>query len=373
MSVLEVSPAESSNRAARIQLQTYHHIQLYVGNAYQAMQFFRRFFGFSAVAYAGLETGSRNRVSYALTQGDIRLVLTSPLDPAGPMANEIRMHGDSVKDIAFSVSDVDKVFNSALLRGAVPLAEPFIEEDDRGQIKTAAIRSCGDIIHSFVQRNGYEGAFLPGFQALPGDQPSLSAGLLEIDHVALSLPEGRLDEAAEFYRSVLDLEITHVENIVTEYSAMNSKVVQNKEATVKFPMLEPAASKRASQIQEYLNYNGGPGVQHLACSCKDIIWTVSQLRQAGVEFLKTPNAYYELLAGRVGSISQDAAILRSLNILVDRDEWGYLLQIFSKPITSRPTLFLEVIQREGAHGFGSGNIRALYDAVEREQAKRGNL
>lgn len=372
MSVVNTVLSKAEEKT-QLMLEGYEYIQLYVGNAYLAMQFFRNIYGFTTIGYAGLETGERNHTSYALAQGDIRLVVTSPLDPASPMAHAVRVHGDSIKGIAFRVDNVEEAFHLALKRGALPVTEPVMIEDDYGQVKTSTIRSCAGPVHIFVERNGYTGVFLPGFRAVPAQTSSSIAGLLEVDHTALSLPEGKLDEAVEFYVNVLNLKLTHVENIVTEHSAMNSKVVQNSTGTVRFPMMEPVTSKRTSQIEEYLKYNQGPGVQHLACSCKDIVETVRTLRESGVEFLRTPRAYYDLLAARVGSVSEDVAALRDLSILADRDEWGYLLQIFSKPITSRPTLFLEVIQREGARGFGSGNIRALFDAVEREQAMRGNL
>jgi len=373
MSAAHTVLSKSEEKAQRVALEGYEYIRLYVGNAYQAMQFFRNVHGFTVVGYAGLETGQRANVSYALIQRDIRLVVTSSLDPDSPMADAVRVHGDSIQEIAFRVANVEETFNLALLRGALPVTEPAMIEDSCGQVKTATIRSSAGLGHTFVERGGYTGVFLPGFRAVPAQPPATVAGLTEVDHIALSLPAGRLDEAVEFYVNVLDLELRHVENIVTQHSAMNSKVVQNSSGTVKFPMMEPVTSKRTSQIEEYLKYNHGPGVQHLACSCKDIVQTVRALQESGVEFLQTPGAYYDLMAARVGSISEDVAVLRDLNILVDRDEWGYLLQIFSKPITSRPTLFLETIQREGARGFGSGNIRALFDAVEREQAIRGNL
>jgi 4-hydroxyphenylpyruvate dioxygenase len=356
-----------------MKLERYDYIQLYVGNAYQAMQFFRNVYGFSVIGYAGLETGKRSHVSYALALGDMRLVVTSPLDPDSSMSEAVRIHGDSVREIAFRVDNVEEAFNLALLRGALPVSEPAAIEDNCGQVKTATISSCTGPAHTFIERSGYTGAFLPGFKSVSAAPPPANTGLLEVDHIAISLPGGKLDEAVEFYINVLDLELKHVENIVTQHSAMNSKVVQNSSGTVRFPMMEPVTSKRTSQIEEYLKYNHGPGVQHLACSSRNIVETVSTLRKAGVEFLPTPRPYYDFLTARVGSISEDVAVLRDLDILVDRDEWGYLLQIFTRPVTSRPTLFMEVIQREGARGFGSGNIRALFDAVEREQAMRGNL
>jgi 4-hydroxyphenylpyruvate dioxygenase len=364
---------ESVEKNIKIELEGYDYVRLLVGNAYQVAHFLCTVYGFRPIAYSGLETGNGHDISYALAQGDVRLVVTSPLDPSSPMADAVKLHGDSVTEIAFTVRDAEEVFNLALLRGGSAVEEPFTVEDELGKVTTASIRSVGGFVHSFVQRNGYTGAFLPGFQASDANYEAASAVLLELDHVALSVPAGELDEIVKFYTSVLDLEVTHEENIVTKNSAMNSKVVQSASGTIRFPIMEPAPAPRRSQIEEYLKYHHGPGVQHLAFSSHNLVEAVLRMQNAGAEFLRTPATYYDLLAARVGSISQDAAALRKLNILVDRDEWGYLLQIFSKPITGRPTLFLELIQREGARGFGSGNIRALFEAVEREQALRGNL
>ena len=362
---------ESSH--SEVQLEGYDYVRLNVGNAYQTMHFLRNSFGFTPVAYSGLETGARDQVSYVLGQGSIRVIVTSPLDPSGSIAEEIKVHGDAVKEIAFTVKDAAQAFHQALLSGACPVAEPLVQEDQSGSVVVASVQACGDLIHSFVQRANYRGLFLPEYRAIPGGDPVNFDHLLELDHIALSFPPGELDRSVEAYKAVLGLEVAHEENIVTQYSAMNSKVVQNSSGTVRFPMMEPGQGQRKSQIEEYLKYNHGPGVQLLAFSCKDIVQTVRAFGDAGVEFLKTPQAYYDVLTARVGSIHQDVEVLRGLNVLVDRDEWGHLLQIFTKPISGRPTLFFELIQREGARGFGSGNIRALFDAVEREQRIRGNL
>lgn len=362
---------ESSQR--EIQLEGYDYVRLYVGNAYQAMHFLRGLFGFTPIAYSGLETGTRNQISYVLGQGSTRLVVTSPLDPSSPMAEEIKVHGDAVKEIAFTVKDAGEAFHQAVLGGACPVAEPSVQEDESGRVVVATVQGCGDLIHSFIQRTGYSGLFLPKYQDISGGKQVNSDYLLDLDHIALSFPPGELDRAVEAHRNMLGLEVGHEEKIVTQYSAMNSKVVQNNSGTVRFPMMEPGQGQRKSQIEEYLRYNNGPGVQHLAFSCQDIVATVRALQNAGVEFLKTPRTYYDALSARVGTIRQDVEVLRDLNVLVDRDEWGHLLQIFTKPISGRPTLFFELIQREGARGFGSGNIRALFDAVEREQRIRGNL
>jgi 4-hydroxyphenylpyruvate dioxygenase len=358
---------------SQVQLEGYDYVRLHVGNAYQTMHFLRSSFGFTPVAYSGLETGARDQVSYVLAQGSIRVIVTSPLDPSGAIAEEIKVHGDAVKEIAFTVKDAAEAFHQALLGGAGPVGEPLVQEDQWGSVVVASVQACADLTYSFVQRADYRGSFLPKYRAIPGAGQVNLDHLLELDHVALSFPPGELDKSVEAYKAVLGLEVAHEENIVTQYSAMNSKVVQNSSGTVRFPMMEPGQGQRKSQIEEYLKYNHGPGVQHLAFSCKDIVQTVRAFGNAGVEFLKTPQTYYDVLSARVGTIHQDVEVLRGLNVLVDRDEWGHLLQIFTKPISGRPTLFFELIQREGARGFGSGNIRALFDAVEREQRSRGNL
>jgi 4-hydroxyphenylpyruvate dioxygenase len=357
----------------KMEIENVDHVQLLVGNAFQAMHFLHSRFGFTPVAYQGLETGHRDHISYAVVQGDTRIVVTSSTNPSNSIAHEVRLHGDGVKDIAFGVKDAEHCFHLALLRGAYPVQEPTKKKDESGQVVTASIRSFGHMTHTFVQRVGETAAFMPDFQPFHLSANSAPSCLLELDHVALTFPAGHLEEGVSFYTGMLDLNVTHEENIVTANSAMNSKVVQNDSATVRFPMMEPGPGRRTSQIEEYLRYNSGPGAQHLAFNCRDIIEGVRLLREAGVAFLQTPGSYYDMLAARVGSLKQDIEALRALNILVDRDEWGYLLQIFTKPITGRPTLFFELIQREGAKGFGSGNIRALFAAVEREQALRGNL
>ena len=357
-----------------IALKGYHHLEFYVGNAKQAAHFYRTAFGLKLVAYSGLETGARNRVSYVLEEGDVRLVLTSSLHPDDEIAAHVRRHGDGVKDVAFVVDDAEGAFNDALNRGARPVAEPVLVEDDNGEIVKASIGVFGDTVHSFVQCKDYAGGFMPGFRALENvPAPPISTELQEIDHLAISIPEGQLDEWVEFYEDTLGFHQSHREDVATEYSAMNSKVVQNESGQVKFPLVEPASGKRKSQVEEYLEYYGGPGVQHVAFLSNDIVRTVKALRVAGNEFLRVPGAYYEMLEDRVGRIDEDMEELQAEHILVDRDQWGYLMQIFTRPVQSRPTVFMEAIQRRGARGFGSGNIRALFAAVELDQAKRGNL
>lgn len=355
-------------------LKGYHHLEFYVGNAKQAAHFYRTAFGLPLVAYSGLETGARNRVSYVLEQNDIRIVLTSSLRPDDDIAAHVRRHGDGVKDIAFTVDHVEDAFNEALNRGARPVMEPVLMEDDEGEIIKASIGVFGDTIHSFIQRQDYAGKFMPGFRALENvPPPPFETELTEVDHLAISIPEGQLDRWVEFYEDTMGFHESHREDVATEYSAMNSKVVQNGTGQIKLPLVEPASGKRKSQIEEYLDYYDGPGVQHIALLSRDIVETVRAWRAAGNEFLKVPNAYYEMLQDRVGRIDEDVEELQAEHILVDRDQWGYLMQIFTRPVQSRPTVFMEAIQRRGARGFGSGNIKALFAAVELDQAKRGNL
>jgi len=355
-------------------LEGYHHLEFYVGNAKQAAHFYRTAFGLKLVAYSGLETGARNRVSYVLEENDIRLVLTSSLHPDDEIARHVRRHGDGVKDIAFIVDNAEEAFNEAVNRGARPVMEPMLIEDDEGEIVKASIGVFGDTIHSFLERKHYAGKFMPGFRSIENvPPPPFSTGLSEIDHLAISIPEGQLDEWVEFYEDTMGFHQSHHEDVSTDYSAMNSKVVQNKSGSIKLPLVEPASGKRKSQIEEYLEYYGGPGVQHVAFLSGDIVETVKAWRAAGNEFLKVPRSYYEMLEDRVGRIDDDVEELEAEHILVDRDEWGYLMQIFTRPVQSRPTVFMEAIQRRGARGFGSGNIKALFAAVELDQAKRGNL
>ena len=373
MVMIEEKVLQTTDHSALV-LQGYHHLEFYVGNAKQAAHFYRTAFGLPLVAYSGLETGARNRVSYVLQENDIRLVLTSSLHADDEIAEHVRRHGDGVKDIAFVVDNAEEAFSEALDRGAQPVAEPALMEDNEGEIVKASIKAFGDTVHSFVEHKNYTGEFMPGFRAVTNvPPPPLSTELTEIDHLAISIPEGGLDEWVGFYEETLGFHQSHQEDVATEYSAMNSKVVQNASGQIKLPLVEPASGRRKSQIEEYLEYYGGPGVQHVAFLSSDIVETVKALRVAGNEFLKVPGSYYEMLADRVGRIDEDVEELQAEHILVDRDEWGYLMQIFTRPVQSRPTVFMEAIQRRGARGFGSGNIKALFAAVELDQAKRGNL
>jgi len=359
-------------------IQNFDYLEFYVGNAKQAAYYFSHAWGFTPVAYAGLETGLRDRSSYALEQGNIRFVLTSPLGPEGEIAEHVKLHGDGIKNIALRVDDAERAYREATKRGALGLQEPTASRDDYGMAKTSAITIYGDTVLSFVERQDYKGAFLPGYRALDTDVPRRArpAGLAAIDHVVGNVELGKMNEWVAFYERVLGFtQLVHFDDqaISTEYSALMSKVMQNGSGRIKFPINEPAQGRRKSQIEEYLDFYRGPGVQHIALNTSDIISTVRGLKERGVEFLMTPRSYYETVLDRVGSIAEDIQQLAELGILVDHDDEGYLLQVFSKPIVNRPTVFFEVIERKGARGFGEGNFKALFEALEREQELRGNL
>lgn len=349
------------------------YIELYVGNAHQAAHFYRMSFGFQPLAYAGPETGVRDHVSFLLAQGDIRLVFTAPTGSNGPIAQHVAKHGDGVKDIALTVVDAAATFEHAVRLGARPVAEPRVFDGPHGTTTIASIGVYGDTVHSLVQRDFDDLTALPGFQPIASAPPAASVGLTAIDHVAVCVEAGTLNQWVDFYKHVFGFHQVHEENVETGQSAMNSKAVQDPSGAIKFPMQEPAPSKRKSQIEEYLESYQGPGAQHLAVLTDDIVATVRAMRANGLEFRQAPGTYFDMLEERVGKIDVDVDALRDLHILVDRDKWGYLLQIFAKPVQSRPTLFCEVIQRVGARGFGSGNIKALFASIEREQALRGTL
>jgi 4-hydroxyphenylpyruvate dioxygenase len=361
------------SRNYSLELKGIDYIEFYVGNANHTAHFYRSTFGFAPLAYTGLETGVRDRTTLVIEQRNICLALTSPLGPDGEIADHIKLHGDGVKDIAFTVEDAVGAFEEAVRRGARPVTEPTVIEDASGKVIKATIAAFGDTVHSFIERNNYKGAFLPNYRTFDTGTGRDTLGLAAIDHVAVTAEPGKLDEWVDFYNNVLGFHQSHQEDVSTEYSAMNSKVVQNGNGRIKFPIVEPAPGRRKSQIEEYLAFYGGPGTQHVALLSSDILQAVRELRASGVEFLKVPDTYYDVLESRVGSIDEDLDTLRELNILVDRDASGYLMQVFTKPVQSRPTVFLEVIQRKGASGFGGGNIKALFESVEREQALRGNL
>jgi 4-hydroxyphenylpyruvate dioxygenase len=357
-----------------LKIRSIHHVELWVGNAKQSAFYYRNGVGFAQFAYAGLETGSRNVTSYALQQGKARLILSTALQTDGFFANHLAKHGDAVRDIAFHVNDADEAYHQALSRGATGLETPRTVTDQFGSIRRAAIQTYGDTIHSLISYQDYAGPFLPGFTA--ADAAGQNAGILRIDHIVGNVELGKMNEWADWYSRVLGFH-RYInfddKDISTEYSALMSIVMSDDSQSMKFPINEPAGGRRKSQIQEYLDYNGGPGVQHIALQTKDIVHTVSTLRANGVEFLDVPDAYYEALPSRVGEIRENLDTIRELRILVDRDEEGYLLQLFSKPVEDRPTLFFEIIQRAGSRGFGKGNFKALFEAIEAEQARRGNL
>jgi 4-hydroxyphenylpyruvate dioxygenase len=356
-------------------IQGFDHLEFYVGNARQAALVYTKLFGFSLTAYRGLESGDRKTASYVLEQGKIRLVFSTGLRPDHPISESVMQHGDAIAVVALTVEDATQAYRSVVDRGARGAIPPTTEEDADGMVHFAAIHLYGDILLKFVERRNYGGVFAPGFvpQIVP---PFPSMGLMTIDHVVGNVEVGAMENWVQFFAQTLGFNLlTHFDErtISTEYSALQSKVMQDRTGRIKFPINEPAAGHRKSQIQEYLDYNQGPGIQHVALGTPNIIETVSNLRAAGVKFLKVPLAYYETLADRIGSIDEPIEQLAELGILADRNPDGYLLQIFTQPMQDRPTLFFEVIERHGFQGFGEGNFKALFEAIEREQAKRGNL
>ena len=353
------------------------YVEFYVGNARQAAHYYRAAFGFKLAAYQGPETGVRDRASYVLVQNKIRFVLTTPMQPEHPIADHIRLHGDGVRDIALWVDDAEASWRETTRRGARSVREPETLRDEHGEVRLSAIAIYGDTIHTFVERRNYRGAFLPGYQAIEGeDLVSRPVGLKYVDHMVGNVGWGEMERWVNFYRDVMGFRMfKHFDDkdISTEYSALMSKVMSNGNERVKFPINEPAEGKRKSQIEEYLEFYHSPGVQHIAMATDNIIETVGALRSQGVEFLRVPNTYYEDLLERTGPIDEPIPALQELGILVDRDDEGYMLQIFTRPVEDRPTLFYEVIQRKGSRSFGKGNFKALFEAIEREQARRGNL
>lgn len=352
------------------------HIEFYVGNAKQAAHYYQSAFGYEFVAYAGPETGVRDHCSYVLKQEKIRLVLTTALQPDSPISEHVKKHGDGVKILALWVDDAEKSYHETIKRGAKSAAPPTTLKDKDGEVKTASIHTYGETIHTFVERKNYKGVFLPGYNEKKSDYAVVPVGLKYVDHCVGNVELGQMNTWVDFYKNVMGFNLLLTfddKDISTEYSALMSKVVSNGNGYIKFPINEPAEGKKKSQIQEYLDFYKGAGVQHIAVATDDIIFTVSELRKRGVEFLHVPEVYYDDLAQRVGKINEDIQTLKKLNVLVDRDEEGYLLQIFTKPVEDRPTLFYEIIQRRGAKSFGKGNFKALFESIEREQALRGNL
>ena len=351
------------------------HIEFFVGNAKQAAHYYRAL-GFTPIAYKGLETGERETVSWCTQQGDVRLVFTGALGPDSAIAEHVKQHGDGVHDVALTVPDVEEAYAVALERGARGVAEPHVTEDEHGKIVRAAIATYGETIHSLISRRDYSGRFLPGFAALPDAGDTAGWGIRYIDHVVGNVELGKMNEWVGFYERVMGFtELRHFsdEEISTDYSALMSKVVWDGERKIKFPINEPAEGKRKSQIEEYLEYYRSPGVQHIALTSEDIVRTVESMRASGIQFLRVPETYYEEARERVPEVASQLDALQRNGILVDKDEDGHLLQIFTKPVQDRPTVFFEVIERHGSRGFGAGNFKALFEAIEREQAARGNL
>jgi len=370
------APSTVSTSQDFLPLKGTDHVEFYVGNARQAAYYYRTAFGMSLVAYAGPETGQRDRASYVVQQGKIRFVLTTSLHPGCPIADHVARHGDGVRVIALEVDDARQAWLETTARGARSVAAPTETSDEFGRVTTASIAAYGDTVHTFVERGHYAGTFLPGFRAEPEDTVARPTGLKHVDHMVGNVGWHAMDEWVEFYSHVMGFQLyQHFDekDISTEYSALMSKVMANGNGFVKFPINEPAEGRRRSQIEEYLDFYQGPGVQHIALATDDILSTVSRMQAQGIEFLTVPHTYYTELARRVGTIDEPVEELERLGILVDRDDEGYMLQIFTQPVEDRPTLFYEIIQRKGSRSFGKGNFKALFEAIEREQALRGNL
>jgi 4-hydroxyphenylpyruvate dioxygenase len=351
-------------------------VELYVGNAKQAAHFYKTAFGFESHAYCGLETGNKEYCSYVVKQDKIRLVLTTPFNPDSEISHHIRKHGDGVKVIALWVDDARKAFEETTKRGAEVVMEPTVMKDENGEIVKASIKTYGDTIHTFVERKNYNGVFMPGFEKWESEYNPGTKGLKFIDHMVGNVGLGEMNKWASFYANTMgfaNLVTFDDKDISTQYTALMSKVMTNGNGRIKFPINEPAKGLKKSQIEEYLDFYGGPGCQHIAVATDDIVFTISEMRKSGVEFLHVPGTYYDTVGARVGAIAEDLSVLKSLGIMVDRDEEGYLLQIFTKPVEDRPTLFFEIIQRKGAKSFGKGNFQALFESIEAEQERRGTL
>jgi 4-hydroxyphenylpyruvate dioxygenase len=352
------------------------HIEMYVGNAKQAAYYYMSAWGFQPLAYAGLETGLKDRVSYVLEQDKIKLVLTSPLVPSGPINEHINKHGDGVKSIAIWVDDATKSWNETTSRGGVSCMAPETRKDKNGQVVLSGIHTYGETLHIFVERKDYKGVFMPGYEAWTPSYVPKPLGLKFVDHIVGNVGWNEMNKWVEFYAKVMgfaQLVSFDDKDISTDYTALMSKVMSNGNGRIKFPINEPAEGRKKSQIEEYIDFYNGAGVQHIALATDNIIETVSALKARGVEFLYVPSSYYETVLDRVGKIDEDLAPLKELGILIDRDDEGYLLQLFTKPVLDRPTMFFEIIQRKGAKSFGKGNFKALFEAIEREQGKRGTL
>jgi len=370
----ELTSRPMTEEADFLKINSIDHLHWWVGNAKQTIYYWWKAFGFKPVAYSGLETGNRRFASYVMESGTIRFVISSAYRPTDEMSAHQMMHGDGVKIVALGVDDVDEAYKATTSRGAQGAWTPREEKDEHGILRTAAIHTYGEVLHVFVDRSDYNGVFAPGYRAL--DYAAESAGLAAVDHIVGNVELGKMNYWVNFYHQVMgfrQLQGFSDDDISTEYSALMSKVMANGNGRVKFPINEPADGKKKSQIEEYLDYYVTPGVQHIAMATGDIIKTVRDLRSRGIEFLRVPDVYYDILPGRVGDIKEDFETIKELGILVDKDDEGYLLQIFSRPLQDRPTAFIEVIERHGSRGFGVGNFKALFEAIELEQAKRGNL
>jgi 4-hydroxyphenylpyruvate dioxygenase len=365
-----------STEADFLPLQGTDYVEFYVGNAKQAAHFYKTAFGFQSLAYAGPETGTRDRASYVIRQNKLTFVLTTPLRTDNPIADHVHKHGDGVKVIALKVEDATSAWNETTKRGGKSYLEPVTLKDDDGKVVMSGIHTYGDTVHLFIERNGYSGVFMPGFRKWETTYQPSETGLLYVDHCVGNVGWNQMNPWVKFYEDVMgfrNILTFDDKDISTEYSALMSKVMSNGNGFVKFPINEPAEGKKKSQVEEYLDFYDGEGVQHVAIATKDIVKTVTELQRRGVEFLTIPASYYATVLDRVGHIDEDLEPLQRLGILVDRDDEGYLLQIFSKPVEDRPTLFFEVIQRKGAKSFGKGNFKALFEALEKEQDARGNL
>lgn len=352
------------------------YVEFYVGNAKQAAHYYQTAFGFQPLAYAGLETGITDRTSYVLQQGKIRFVLTTALIPDSDISEHVKQHGDGVKTVALWVDNARKSFDETVKRGAKPYLQPSVKKDENGEVVLSGIHTYGETVHVFVERKKYTGPFLPGFIKWEPEYRPAEVGLKYVDHMVGNVDWGQMNTWTEFYASVMGFNqlISFDDNdISTEYTALMSKVMSNNNGFIKFPINEPAKGKKKSQIEEYINYYRGSGVQHVAMATDNIMKTVAELRKRGVEFLTVPDTYYETVSQRVGLIDEDLKTLQQLGVLIDRDEEGYLLQLFTKPVEDRPTVFYEIIQRKGAKSFGKGNFKALFESIEREQAIRGTL
>lgn len=368
--------AKSNSEIEEIAIDGFDHVELFVGNALQACYYYHKGFGFDVVGFSGLETGNRDKVSYVLKQGSVQLVVSGGLSNKSEIAEHVHEHGDGVKTIGFRVRDAVKCYETAIARGAKSQSKPEFYEGKEGKFIQASVHTYGDTIHKFVQRQEFTGTFAPGFKALDKKSQGGPVGLMSIDHIVGNVELNKMESWVEFYQNIFGFYVYQyfdADDISTKYSSLVSKVMANKSGVIKMPINEPAIGTGKSQIQEYIDYYSAGGVQHIAITTRDIIATIAELKARGVEFLTVPRSYYDALTERVGHIDEDIEELAKLGILVDRESDGYLLQLFTKPVEDRPTLFLEIIQRKGAKGFGKGNFKALFESIEHEQALRGNL